>query len=579
MTRNTLFKLSLSFIIYLIFPVNQTLGQDPFPGNPPITPAWALKHWVWEDNGNTRADAETLVSGYLIRNIPVGVLIIDSPWSTAYNDFEWDTSRYPNPQQMIDNFHVQGVKVILWATGFVNVSSKDVAINTHPEYNFVKSQGYSVANGQNFSWWKGSGIHIDHTNAAAKTWWHAQMDKVLDMGIDGWKVDQGHVGLSDLVLPSIGSLSKNTFIKYYYADFYDYTLIKNPNGIIIARGYSPSGTDGSDNMNVASIAKTPLIWNGDYTGDFRGLIEQKNDVYDTAARGYGAPGVEVGGYNGARPSKESLIRYAQFAAMTPLMENGGRNGGLTAHLPWFWDSQAVAIYRYFATLHNELVPYNFSYIVESNLHGGSVLKDASKSKSQHKLGDQIFVSLITDKATNKTIDFPTGANWVDYWNQDNAYVGGSRIDYNVPLDKFPIFMKTGAIIPLAVRNDVCGHGDALSDGRITVLVYPSGVSSFLFHRPTGEGTAYEDIIIDVNETAGTLTVHGAAPRDYIFRVKSFSAPSAVTGATKWSYDAPTKTVIVYATGSEFSVTINGLAGYNSPAVPSPPIGLRVKALS
>ena len=52
-------------------------------GRPPITPAWALGHIVWEDSLNTTAGAEQLVNGYLQRNIPVDAVIIDSPWSSA----------------------------------------------------------------------------------------------------------------------------------------------------------------------------------------------------------------------------------------------------------------------------------------------------------------------------------------------------------------------------------------------------------------------------------------------------------------------------------------------------------------
>ena len=78
----------------------------------------------------------------------------------------------------------------------------------------------------------------------------------------------------------------------------------------------------------------------------------------SAQLGYGAPGVEVGGYMGAVPSKDSLIRYAELAAVTPLMENGGAKGGLAEHLPWTWDTQTVDIYRYFASLHSELGSYN-----------------------------------------------------------------------------------------------------------------------------------------------------------------------------------------------------------------------------
>jgi hypothetical protein len=530
---------------------------DPYPGNPPPTPAWALKHWIWEDNGNTREHIENLVNGYLSRNIPVGAVTIDSPWSETYNDYIWDKDKYPNPQEMINNFHLQGIKVVMWTTGFINKACNDTPKNKHPYYDYVKEMGWAVDGGTDYTWWKGEGIHIDHTNPDAKEWWYSQMDQVLDMGIDGWKVDVGALYVSDPVNTYLGSISRQKFRKYYYADFYDYTISKNPNAIITARAYSShQGGIG------ASITKNPICWQGDYRGDFIGLDNQKNDVYESALRGYGAPGVEVGGYYKEKPTKNSLIRYAQFGAMTPLMENGGRNGGLEEHLPWKWDTQTEDIYRYYAVLHNELVPYNFSYIVDCHENGGSVLKEVDKTKSHHKLGDQIFVSILTEDKTTKTVEFPKKDWWIDYWNEEDIYQGGTSIEeYDVPLEKFPIFIKAGAIIPLDVETDVCGHGDAASAGKITLLIYPAGLSDFRFHKPTGEGTAYEDINIDVDEIAGRISIDGTSTRNYLLRIKSFTEPASVTGADNWAYDTVKKVVLISKTGIDFTIRINGLQGY------------------
>src|ERR671918_747288 len=97
-----------------------TIASDPFPGNPPITPRWAFEPWVWEDNTNTQASTINLVKGYTSRNIPVGAVIIDSPWETYYNTLEWDKNRYPKLQQMINDLHNRKIRVVLWITGFVN---------------------------------------------------------------------------------------------------------------------------------------------------------------------------------------------------------------------------------------------------------------------------------------------------------------------------------------------------------------------------------------------------------------------------------------------------------------------------
>lgn len=532
-------------------------AAEPFPGYPPPAPAWAYEPWVWEDNGNTRAAIEGVVKGYRDRSIPVGAVIIDSPWETHLNTLQWDTSRYPEPQKMIQNFHQQGVRVLLWITGFVNTDS--------PDYNFVRQQGYAVNNGQNFSWWKGTGVHLDFTNPQALAWWHARMDSILDMGVDGWKVDQSPDFVPATVITAAGSMPRQDFKKYYYADFYDYSLNRDIENVTISRPVSPQGGTG------ASISKNPLGWCGDFSGDFAGLKSQMEYVYEAARLGYGAPGVEVGGYNGAKPTKASLLRYAQFGALTPVMENGGANGGLKEHLPWTWGEDAVSIYRYYATLHSELVPILFSYGVEASLSGKSIIRSPDSTRAQHLLGEELFVSVITSNTTSKQVTFPAGSRWIDYWDETRVYSGGTSHSYSAPLDRYPIFIRSGAIVPMNVRNNVTGHGDGAA-GKVTLLVYPDGKSSFLFHRPLGSGLDYDDVQITVDEAEGSIQLASAVPASYRLRVKSFSAPASVSGADSWHYDAVKQLVVIDRQGSNFKITIQGLHAYGSGPGSSPTPG-------
>jgi len=563
----------LAVLAAMLIGSGPVLAADLFPGNPPITPYWALGHWVWEDTQNTQASTVKLVRDYTTRNIPVCGVIVDSPWETAFNTFVPATSRYPNFAQMIADFHKAGVGVIAWAVAYVNPDS--------PDYASVKSNGYIVnpAAG-NITWWKGDGVHIDHTNPAAQAWLDGKMDNVLKMGLDGWKLDMGPDYLrsySTTVTLSAGSTAGKTmplvdFQKYFYQTIYDHVIAGNPAGVITGRGYAgtPGGTE-----NKSPISKNPLCWQGDYAGDFSGIANQAGYVYQTAINGYGCPGVEIGGYQGTSASKNSLIRYAQFSALTCFMENGGSNGGLTNHLPWYWDAQATDIYRYFATLHTELAPYTFSGVVDSHLHGGSVMKSSDRTNFTHKLGNDIFVGIITSDVTTKNITFPGTDKWIDYWNENAAagvYAGGTtKSGYSVPLDRFPIFLRAGAIIPMDVKTDVTSHGDATSAGKTTILFYPFGTSSLGFHRPTGTGVAYEDVAVTMNEAAGTVTVSGPTALDYRLRIKAFAAPTAVEGATNYAYDAATKVLVVdKASAASFTITISGLAGYSTLLGTAPP---------
>ena len=61
-------------------------------------PAWSFEHWVWEDE-STQESAKALVAGYLERDIPVGAIIIDSPWSTVRARSNLILTSFPTPKR------------------------------------------------------------------------------------------------------------------------------------------------------------------------------------------------------------------------------------------------------------------------------------------------------------------------------------------------------------------------------------------------------------------------------------------------------------------------------------------------
>ena len=70
------------FFIYLFgfqFPFRGTPFDAQRHGNPPITPAWALECWLWEDDVNSAQRVDSLLEGYAKFDIPVRTILIDSP--------------------------------------------------------------------------------------------------------------------------------------------------------------------------------------------------------------------------------------------------------------------------------------------------------------------------------------------------------------------------------------------------------------------------------------------------------------------------------------------------------------------
>ena len=470
------------FILLLSLASCSRKQEAVFP-HPPITPAWALGQIVWEDEFNTQESAIRLVDGYLQRDIPVSGIIIDSPWATSYNDFHWDPARYPVPQEMLDYFRGKDVHTLLWLTGCMNHSESDEDCPVVESSNFQEavSQGFVINDGEESHWWKGAGVHLDFTNPDAVQWWYGQVDKVMAPGVDGFKVDQGEINFGDSVRTSIGLLSNHQFRPYYYDAMFDYVNDRRPGmGMILARPWSFQGEGCFSHPEKLSVG-----WCGDFVGDWSGLKFQLENVYRSAMAGYGACGTEVGGFMGASPSKEQLIRYAQFAAMTASMINGGYNGPFEGHLAWWHGPDAEEIYRQVVNLHYSLIPYIFSTLVEAHLHGGTLLQNVDLEEESHMLGPDLFTKAITSESGDVSFRLPAEGEWVD-WNTGETFPGGTAIHRQYGLDEFPLFVRKGSVIPLK------------ENGQFVLLITPGDKPlKATFHLPAGEGTDYFDCTVSV----------------------------------------------------------------------------------
>ncbi len=488
--------------------------------NVPLTPKWVYEPWVWEDNINTQAGLEELVQGYLDRDIPVGAVNIDSPWETEFNTFQFNSESYPDAQGMIDGLHDKGIKVMAWITPLTNLHSKDDPnIGKASNYDYALENGYFINDGQTFEWWKGWGSFIDYTNPDALEWWHNQMDQVLDLGIDGWKTDAGNRVFPESTNGYNGRITQKEYSYLYYKDFYEYSLkSRGQHAIIFAKPYDENPADST----FVPKAYTPAAFVGDQThfwGD-SGLLNALNNVFETAKNGFVAIGSDIGGFMGEmNVTKSLLIRWAQFGAFCPIMENGG--GG--EHRPWMFDQETVDIYRYYAKLHSQLVPYLYSYGVLAH-NGGKVIIRPMDGVWQYMLGRDLFVSTIFQDVTSREVTLPEGTRWVDYWNDDVTYDSGQTLsNYDCPIDQYPVFIRSGGIVPMYVKDDETGHGSSASAGKLTVLVYPDGTSSLTFYDEN-HTTEFECV-----ESSDVVTVNvSSAADDYIFRIKYKTTPSIVT---------------------------------------------------
>ena len=543
-------KKSISFFIIFL----STLFSKSLAQNPPISPRWVFEPWVWEDQHNTKTYTLNLINGYQDYDIPVGAIIIDSPWeaqidgtynetsNNGYNTFIFDQNRYDQSGQFIQGLRDKNIHVILWITGVID---KGCLL-----YQEAKDNNYFVNNGAITSWWKGSGqaSHIDFFNPAAVAYWESLMDNVLDnYEVEGWKVDESDYYLKGTrtITTASGNKTPAEYSDAYYSEMYNYIYRKlGNNGMITARPYCSQS--GDNPYWFAPISANTAGWVGDADNSWSGLRLSLNNIFISANAGYAAVGSDIGGYLNNNTSDRTLfLRWTQLGALMPIMENGGQKDN--CHQPWLFSpvQSTTDIYRYYATLHHELVPYLYSYDIAAHSTKTSIIRpfgtrgsypgsptDSSSWNNyprneydySYLLGDNLFVSAIARVEDNstKSVVFPPGS-WINYWNENNIHQGGTTVPLNYSIEEYPLFIRSGAIIPMNVDNSVTGHGSGSSQNYLTLLVYPDDLTSHKYYTAQSNFT-----IISCDEHQGGYTINFSKNTGHvIIRLKNNIEPESI----------------------------------------------------
>jgi alpha-glucosidase (family GH31 glycosyl hydrolase) len=174
------------------------------------------------------------------------------------------------------------------------------------------------------------------------------------------------------------------------------------------------------------------------------------------------------------------------------------------------------------------------------------------SSSAYLWGDDILVAPVTRAgATHWPVSLPRG-RWFDFWTGD-AHEGGGAVCVPAPLDRLPLFIRAGAIIPM---GPVQQHSSTGAPEEIILAVYPGEPSRCVLYEDDGTTRKYRDGQCVATECTGEmhgteLTLHIGAPvgnlsllpvhRRYCVRIHTTERPRDMRlagnpDATMWKHD-------------------------------------------
>lgn len=578
-----------------------------YMGRPPLPPPWAFGPWISSDIWRSGGEVRYAVTQFRDRGIPASAFVFDSPWETAYNDFQFnmtqfakdatiDGDHYPgfaSVAEMMQFLQGNGLKVICWMTPFVNIQSKADQSNGKniPGQNVGKAPNYAEGAYDGFfvrespdgsplvvSWWKGSGSPIDFTNAAARQWLQGQLQKLLaesnvvtvsgavEPAIGGFKTDDGESGNgANTYIPKAAAYADGrtgTELRNGYCLEYHKTVwnVLGTSGLLFAR----SGFAGSQAF--------PGYWAGDNEPNFgeNGLPSVIVAGQSAAMSGYSIWGHDVGGYqdtNFSQSPPNLFMRWVQFGCFSPIMQMH-RQVTHEMQYPWRFGDQALVNYRFYTRLHVRLFPYIYTYAKLASTTGLPIIRplvllnqadpNTFVVKHTYCFGNEFLVApMLTPNATTRNVYLP-GGNWVNFWTSA-PHIGGQTITWtNTNQAQMPLFVRQGAIVPMLLRdvstlcdaNYVNNPQVSTMDEGLLIQLYPSGVSEFTVFdgtRVSCQGAA----------AAGSVAVL-SIPRSMALRILA-NEPETILrdgtivprqeapaqGTAGWNYDADTGFIEVH----------------------------------
>ena len=399
-----------------------------------------IKESLNGEKQNYQFSARAVIDRYKAHDMPLGWLLPNDGYGAGYGQTGTLDGNIQNLKDLTDYAHRNGIEIGLWTQSDLHPKEGVEPLLQRDIVKEVRDAGVRVL--KTDVAWVGAGYSFGLngiTDVAQIMTYYGNDARPFIISLDGWAGTQRYAGIWS---------GDQTGGNWEYIRFHIPT-------------YIGSGLSGNPNI----------------TSDMDGIFGGKNLVVNT--------------------------RDFQWKTFTPMQLNMD-GWGTNEKYPHALGEPATSINRWYLKLKSELLPYTYS-IAREAVDGLPMMRAlfleypnrytwGKATQYQYLYGPYFLVAPIyqSTKADEEGNDVRNGiylpaGTWIDYFNGDK-YEGGRIINnFDAPLWKLPVFVKSGAIIPLANPNNNVHEID--KSLRIYEL-YPDGYSAFREYDDDGTTEAY-----------------------------------------------------------------------------------------
>ena len=527
-------------------------------GHMPMPPAWALGNQQCRWGYYPASMGEEVVRRYRADDLPLDVLYLDIDYMDKYRVFTWDRERFPDPSAFADKLLRQGVKLVTIVDPGIKYQPAESTVAPpgppelapHDKNYYVFDQGLAKnyflkrKDGSLFHGkvWPGDSVYVDYTMPEAARWWGDLHRAYTDHWVAGiWNdmnepsdfLDQVGKTQTDVVYNDGGAnttqaQNRNVFALNEARATYEGLERLRPNlrpYVITRAGY-------------AGIQRYSTMWTGDNTSTWEALALSIPMFESLGLSGEPFVGADAGGFMG-RTNAELLARWYQVAFLTPFCRNHADIASYD-HEPWRFGTYYEDIIRKYLKLRYKLMPFLYTALEDAHRTGVPIFRplllnyqddpNTLTIDDEFMVGDALLEApILRPGETARLVYLPAGT-WYDYWTGQRI-AGGGMIHVEAPLEKVPLFVRGGVILPTGPEMSWVGERptDPLrfeiypdAEGRASGSVYEDDGNSALYRQGVVRRTevAYRDGGVELGAVAGSFQ---PGPRRLVFSVQGKSA--------------------------------------------------------